>query len=91
VGTLEVLAALGIVLLSVGLGFALGGYKVSLIPVPERPKLVRAHSFTKDVLLNPLQISFIEIGDGSPNSDTVHFIDGSTVHIDMAPSELEAN
>ncbi len=87
--TLEVFAALGVVLLSIGIGFVLGGYKTIVIPVPKRPKLVRASSFTKDVLLNPLQISFVELGEGGPNSDAVHFIDGSTVFIDMAPSELE--
>ena len=89
--TLEVLAALGVVLLSVGIGFALGGYRSIVVPVPQRPKLVRTHSFTNEVLLNPLQISCIEIGDGSPNSSTVHFIDGSTVRIDYPPGELESN
>ena len=90
--TPEILAALGIVLLSIGIGFVLGGYKTIMIPVPKGPKLVRASSFAKELLLNPSQISFIEIGEGGgPNSDTVHFIDGSSVPIDMAPSELEAD
>jgi hypothetical protein len=87
--TPEVLAALGIVLLSIGIGFALGGQKGIVIPVPERPKLMRADCFTKGFLLNPLQILYIELGDGGPGSSTVHFIGDSTLQIDCPLNLME--
>jgi hypothetical protein len=95
VSTPEVLAALGIVLLSIGTGFALGfalcGQKGIVIPVPERPKLMRADCFTKEFLLNPLQILYIELGDGGPGSSTVHFIGDSTLQIDCPLNLLETD
>jgi hypothetical protein len=81
---LEVLAALGIVLLSVGIGFALGEYK-TVIPIPEYPKLSLTSSYTRDVLVNPSQILWIEVGDGGPNSSLIHFIGGGTLSIDSPP------
>ena len=91
---LDVLAAVGIVLLSLGIGFAIGGHKTMIpvsVPEPLKLKLVRTSSFTTEVLVNPSQILWIEVGDGSPNSSSVHFVGGGTLAIDYPPAELEAD
>ncbi len=54
-------------------------------------KLVRTSAFAEDVLVNQSQILWIEVGDGSPNSSVIHFINGETLTIDYPPEQFEAD
>jgi hypothetical protein len=71
------------------IGFALREH-TTVMPIPDATKLVPTKAFDHELLINPTQILWIEVGDGGPSSSAIHFIGGMTLPIDYPPMQLIA-